>query len=142
MHIFLKQGHDHSHKTHADAGSHAKDSIAAELDSKRTSAFTLALFGDFFHNITDGFALASTFAMSPKLGLVTSMACFIHEIPHEIGDFAYAFRNGYSYMQAVLLQLFTGFGALFGTFLALAFSKNATEEMVALSGGTFIYMSL
>lgn len=114
----------------------------AENDSKKTSAFTLALFGDFFHNFTDGLAVASTFTLSPKLGIITSAACFVHEIPHEVGDFAYAFKNGYSYWQALGLQMLTGMGALIGTLISLAFSKSATEEMVALSGGTFIYMSL
>ena len=31
---------------------------------------------------------------------------------------------------------------MIGCFVSLLFSKNATIEMVALSGGTFLYMSL
>mmetsp|Transcript_17158 Transcript_17158/g.16834 ORF Transcript_17158/g.16834 Transcript_17158/m.16834 type:complete len:180 (+) Transcript_17158:171-710(+) len=73
-----------------------------------SSEVILAFFGDFFHNFSDGLAIASTYALSPRLGFVTALATFIHEFPHEIGDFAYLYKNKYSYVQALFYQLLTG----------------------------------
>ncbi|CAI2376487.1 unnamed protein product [Moneuplotes crassus] len=107
-----------------------------------SSPVILAFFGDFFHNFADGLAIASTFGLSPKLGLTTAVASFIHEIPDEIGDFAYLYKNGYGYRQALSYQLLTGFGSIMGAFTSFTFSGNTTIEMVAVSGGLFTYMSL
>lgn len=135
---YFHSHHDH-HGMHAEE--HENES-KAKKDAGSSSAVTIALLGDLFHNFTDGLAVASTFTLSPKLGIVTTVACFVHELPHEIGDFAYLFKHGYSYWQALIYQLITGCGALIGAIVSLAFSKDATIEMVALSGGTFVYMSL
>ena len=107
-----------------------------------SSQVILALLGDLFHNFTDGLAIASTYSLSPKLGFVTAIACFVHEFPHEIGDFAYLYKNGYSYFHALTYQLITGGGAILGAMACLNFSGNATIEMVALSAGSFCYMAL
>lgn len=47
---------------------------------------------DFFHgfetahNITDGLAMAASFYASPQLGAISTVATFMHEIPHEVSD--------------------------------------------------------
>mmetsp|Transcript_22741 Transcript_22741/g.25275 ORF Transcript_22741/g.25275 Transcript_22741/m.25275 type:complete len:242 (+) Transcript_22741:235-960(+) len=126
-------GHDHSH-----------DQIEGDHKEHQDnqSEVILALLGDLFHNFTDGLAIASTYSLSPKLGFVTAIACFVHEFPHEIGDFAYLFKNGYSYFKALTYQLITGCGAVTGALICLQFGGNSTIEMVAVSGGSFMYMSL
>ena len=126
-------GHDHDYHSHQGEEKQHKNN---------NSEVILAMLGDLFHNFTDGLAIASTYTLSPKLGFVSAMACFVHELPHEIGDFAYLFKNGYSYLQALTYQLVTGCGAIVGALICLSFSANATIEMVAISGGSFTYMSL
>ncbi|KAG8891661.1 hypothetical protein FRC01_014589, partial [Tulasnella sp. 417] len=44
----------------------------------------LNLMGDFMHNITDGLVIAASFYSSPLIGATSTLACFAHEIPHEI----------------------------------------------------------
>jgi zinc transporter ZupT len=136
INTYFHGDHDHSHVENK------TNKVNEKNENKQSSAVTVALIGDLFHNFTDGLAIASTFTMSPKLGFVTMLACFVHEIPHEIGDFAYLFKNGYTYLQALSYQLLTGLGALLGCIISLQFSSKSTIEMVAFSGGTFIYMSL
>ncbi len=51
----------------------------------KTHAFTyLTLVGDGFHNLIDGMVIAATFTVSIKLGLVTTLAIILHEIPQEL----------------------------------------------------------
>lgn len=72
MNKFFHHEH-HQHIESADAGAHAKD-VEKAKENKKMSAIAVALLGDFFHNFTDGLAMASTFTMSTKLGLITTIA--------------------------------------------------------------------
>jgi zinc transporter ZupT len=53
------------------------------------------LVGDFLHNFTDGLAIGSSFAISTSLGITSTFAMAMHELPHEIGDFAFLLKRGY-----------------------------------------------
>jgi solute carrier family 39 (zinc transporter), member 7 len=74
----------------------------------------LNLFGDFVHNITDGLAMAASFYSSPLIGATTTLACFAHEIPHEIADYSILVRSGFSKRQAMQSQFITAVGAFIG----------------------------
>ncbi|PAV75618.1 hypothetical protein WR25_16968 [Diploscapter pachys] len=43
------------------------------------------LLGDGVHNFIDGIAIGASFMASVKLGLITSIAVCMHELPHELG---------------------------------------------------------
>ena len=43
---------------------------------------------DLSHNFTDGLAITASFLQSPALGVSTALAVLVHEVPHELGDFA------------------------------------------------------
>jgi len=79
----------------------------------------LNLFGDFVHNITDGLAMAASFYSSPLIGATTTLACFAHEIPHEIADYSILVRSGFTKRQAMQSQFLTAIGAFVGTFLGI-----------------------
>ncbi|KAJ3714079.1 ZIP-like iron-zinc transporter [Lentinula raphanica] len=90
----------------------------------------LNLFGDFVHNITDGLAMAASFYASPLIGATTTLACFAHEIPHEIADYSILIRSGFTKKQAMQSQFITAIGAfvrLPGTFIGIAV-RNATAS--------------
>ncbi|KAI0058664.1 Zinc/iron permease [Artomyces pyxidatus] len=80
----------------------------------------LNLFGDFVHNITDGLAMAASFYSSPLIGATTTLACFAHEIPHEIADYSILIRSGFTKKQAMQSQFLTAVGAFVGTFMGIA----------------------
>lgn len=48
------------------------------------------------------------------LGITTTIAVFFHEIPHELGDFAYLMKKGYSLLSIINSQIITSAGALIG----------------------------
>ncbi|KAI3607781.1 zip zinc transporter [Moniliophthora roreri] len=81
--------------------------------SKLSLTGYLNLFGDFVHNITDGLAMAASFYASPLIGATTTLACFAHEIPHEIADYSILIRSGFSKRQAMQSQFLTAVGAFF-----------------------------
>ncbi|EDR10082.1 ZIP-like iron-zinc transporter [Laccaria bicolor S238N-H82] len=80
----------------------------------------LNLFGDFVHNITDGLAMAASFYASPLIGATTTLACFAHEIPHEIADYSILIRSGFTKKQAMQSQFLTAIGAFVRTFIGIA----------------------
>ncbi|SJL09840.1 related to putative zinc transporter [Armillaria ostoyae] len=82
----------------------------AATGPSKLSAY-LNLFGDFVHNITDGLAMAASFYASPLIGATTTLACFAHEIPHEIADYSILIRSGFTKKQAMQSQFLTAVGA-------------------------------
>jgi len=54
----------------------------------------LVLVSDGLHNFIDGLVIAGSFLISFPIGVVTSLAVVLHEIPQEIGDFAILIYGG------------------------------------------------
>lgn len=54
----------------------------------------LNLAADFTHNFTDGLAIGASFLVGPAVGFVTTLTILLHEVPHEIGDFAILVQSG------------------------------------------------
>ncbi|EIW83993.1 ZIP-like iron-zinc transporter [Coniophora puteana RWD-64-598 SS2] len=88
----------------------------------------LNLFGDFVHNITDGLAMAASFYSSPLIGATTTLACFAHEIPHEIADYSILVRSGFTKKQAMQSQFITAIGAFVRTFMGIAIHNLSASE--------------
>ncbi|KAI0267738.1 ZIP zinc transporter-domain-containing protein [Gloeopeniophorella convolvens] len=103
----------------ADADEHDRDGKAAHAGGPSKLSAYLNLFGDFVHNITDGLAMAASFYSSPLIGATTTLACFAHEIPHEIADYSILIRSGFTKRQAMQSQFLTAVGA----FVRVAYSS-------------------
>lgn len=68
-----------------------KDAKDLEKELRFKSYAVISMIGDFIHNFTDGLSIGVSYVADYKMGLVTTMAMFFHEIPHEVGDFAILF---------------------------------------------------
>ncbi|XP_077816980.1 zinc transporter ZIP13 isoform X12 [Macaca mulatta] len=84
---------------------------------------------------------------SIKIGLLTTMAILLHEIPHEVGDFAILLRAGFDRWSAAKLQLSTALGGLLGAGFAICTqSPKGVEETAAwvlpFTSGGFLYIAL
>jgi len=142
--------------------SKAKDSDAEEEDSPKSDkkdetksdsaepvkdikvAGYLNLAADFAHNFTDGLAIGASFLAGPNVGIITTVTIFLHEIPHEIGDFAILIQSGCSKKKAMMLQFSTAIGAMLGTLCSLALegiSDTATAWILPFTAGGFIYIA-
>ncbi|CAF0726422.1 unnamed protein product [Didymodactylos carnosus] len=106
----------------------------------------LNLFADALHNFTDGLAIGSSYIAGQSVGLVTTFAVLLHEIPHEVGDYAILVQNGCSRKKAMLLQLLTAVGAFLGCLVGLLFHSTgadlfATQTFLPFTAGGFIYIA-
>uniref|UniRef100_A0A182SNQ2 Zinc transporter n=1 Tax=Anopheles maculatus TaxID=74869 RepID=A0A182SNQ2_9DIPT len=103
----------------------------------------LNLAADFTHNFTDGLAIGASYLAGNSIGLITTITILLHEVPHEIGDFAILVKSGCSKKKAMLLQLTTAVGALAGTVLALLGSGSDAAEswVLPFTAGGFIYIA-
>ncbi|KAK4309334.1 hypothetical protein Pmani_019029 [Petrolisthes manimaculis] len=104
----------------------------------------LNLAADFTHNLTDGLAIGASFLAGKNVGVVTTLTIFLHEIPHEIGDFAILLQSGCSRRKAMMLQLVTAVGALTGTCISLlaeGADESAISWILPFTAGGFIYIA-
>ena len=104
----------------------------------------LLLLADFLHNTTDGMAIGASYAISPALGISTTIAIFLHEVAHEVGDFIAFLKFGVSLRKALLLNLLTGLGSLLGCLLSIYYGSIDTLTRIVLPviAGNFLYVSL
>lgn len=63
-------------------------------ESAGTSAAYVNLMANCMDNFTHGLAIAGAFVIDRSMGITTTMSILIHEIPHELGDFAILLRGG------------------------------------------------
>jgi zinc and cadmium transporter len=104
----------------------------------------LNLFGDGLHNFIDGIIIGASYLVSVPLGLATTLAVVLHEIPQEIGDFGILVGGGLSRWKALGLNFLCASVAIAGTILALIVGPNIkdfTLYVMPLTAGGFIYIA-
>ena len=104
----------------------------------------LVMIGDFFHNFLDGFAMATTFLVSPALGISTAISVFFHEIPKEIGDVSLLIHSGMSRRGAILFNLCSTAAAFIGAILAFFLAElflPSLGPLFAFAAGSFLYIA-
>ena len=104
----------------------------------------IALLGsDALHNIADGMAIAAAFLISPRVGLSTSVAVIVHELPEELADYALLRAAGMSRRTALwslaLVQLTAAAGAA-STLLAATALAGIQGVVLAIAAGMFVYI--
>lgn len=105
----------------------------------------MILVGDGFHNFTDGILIAAAFLADPKIGLMTSIAIFAHEIPTEIGDFIVLLNAGFSRTRAFAYNLICSLTAVIGGvvgYIALGNASNLIPFALVLASSGFIYIAV
>lgn len=101
----------------------------------------LNLISDGFHNFIDGAIIAGSFTVSIPLGLVTTTAILLHEIPQEICDFGLLLQAGFSIKKALIFNLLSASSAFLGAGFAYFLGQNFNQIILALTAGGFIYIA-
>jgi zinc and cadmium transporter len=102
------------------------------------------LIGDGVHNVIDGMVVAAAFLTSPELGLATTLAVLLHEIPQEIGDFGVLLYSGYTPKKALLLNFLSALGAMVGALIVIATAGSGgqfVQYLLPLAAGGFLYIA-
>ena len=97
------------------------------------------------HNFTDGVALGAVFAdPNGALALSKFVAILLHEVPHELADFAILMQAGMSKGAAITTQFATALAAFSGTamgYYGASLSHQTGDAMNAVMAGGFLYLA-
>lgn len=105
----------------------------------------LNLVGDALHNFLDGIVIAGSFLVSIPLGITTSIAVLIHEIPQEIADFGVLVYAGYSRKKALLFNFLIALTSFLGAILAILIGQRLegfSTFIIPFTAGGFIYIAV
>ncbi|PIR58036.1 MAG: ZIP family metal transporter, partial [Parcubacteria group bacterium CG10_big_fil_rev_8_21_14_0_10_38_31] len=105
----------------------------------------LVLLSDGVHNFLDGIIIGASFMISVPIGIATTLAVIIHEIPQEVGDFAVLLHSGYTKRQALWLNFLSALASVFGAivfFILGEFAEISFIYFLPISAGGFIYIAM
>jgi zinc and cadmium transporter len=105
----------------------------------------LVLFSDGVHNLIDGIIIGISYLVSIPLGIATTIAVVLHEIPQEIGDFAVLLHSGFTKKRALWLNFLSALLAVVGVIVALVlgkFSETFVNYLLPIAAGGFIYVAV
>jgi len=105
----------------------------------------LILVSDGIHNLTDGLIIGASYFVSVPVGIATTIAVMLHEIPQEFGDFGVLLHAGYTKTRALLLNFVSGLFAVLGLLVALLLGADAqafTAWVLPLAAGGFVYVAM
>lgn len=105
---------------------------------------TMNLIGDGIHNFIDGLVIAAAYFVNIPLGLATTLAVIIHEIPQEIGDFGVLLYAGFSKRKALFFNFLSALTAMIGAIIGILFSKNSAmfvSIIIPIAAGGFLYIA-
>lgn len=122
----------HAHPEGSDCGS-------------RHVAPAVVLLGDGVHNFVDGVLIAAAFLSDPWLGVTTTAAVALHEIPQEFGDFLLLRAAGWSRRKALLANGASALAAVLGGVLgwwALDGAQAALPYALAIAAASFLYVAV
>jgi zinc and cadmium transporter len=101
----------------------------------------LILIGDGLHNFIGGIAIAGTFLIDTRLGIMAWLAAAAHEVPQELGDFSVLIHGGWDKGKALLFNMFSALTFLLGGIVTyLASFAIEIAFLVPFAAGTFIYI--
>lgn len=138
---FLHWHHHH----HLEDGEecHEAENIGSE-SGKIKPLGILVLTSDSIHNLVDGIIIAASFFISVEVGIATTIAVALHEIPQEIADFGLLVHSGMSRVKALVWNFITALFAVLGagiTILFGVFLEPFVFHAGAFAAGAFIYIA-
>jgi zinc and cadmium transporter len=104
----------------------------------------LILISDSVHNFIDGLIIAASFIVSYPIGIVTTLAVALHEIPQELGDFGVLIYGGFSRVRALTFNYITAITAILGGVTGYYIYAQIQDSIIYLlpfAAGNFIYIA-
>lgn len=116
-------------------------STAQKSTGQKKPLTYLILIGDGLHNFIGGLAIAGTFIIDIRLGIMAWLAAAAHEIPQELGDFAVLIHGGWEKRRALLFNVLSALTFLLGGITAYfaSFHLDVTF-LLPFAAGNFLYI--
>jgi zinc and cadmium transporter len=133
------------HREHAHPGEGLIGSaLEAGPEARAHPIVTMVLLGDGVHNLLDGMVIAAAYLVDPAVGVVTTLAVLLHEVPQELGDFGVLVHGGLSPRQALLFNFLSGTTAILGAIFVLWIGSRVEgleAALITISAASFIYIA-
>lgn len=143
--FFVLEKFVHWHHCHSLEYHHAGEERKGRHARHHIAAFGIMnLVGDGLHNFIDGLVIAASYLVSVPVGIATTIAVILHEIPQEIGDFGVLVHAGLDRFKALLLNFATALTAVLGAILGLILAGSFdafTKVVIPITAGSFIYIA-
>ncbi|MEM9996560.1 MAG: ZIP family metal transporter [Bacteroidota bacterium] len=140
---FLHWHHDHGMSSHA-AACVADEAHAHEVPAPVKPFALMNLVGDAAHNLIDGMVIAAAYLVSIPVGIVTTLAVLLHELPQEIGDFGVLVYGGMSRRRALAFNFASGLVGVVGAVVALLIGTRVEAfgaYLLPITAGSFLYIA-
>jgi len=102
------------------------------------------LVGDAIHNLIDGLLIAGSYMLSIPVGIATTIAVILHEIPQEMGDFGVLLHSGMKTKKALAFNFITALTAILGALIVLGLGVgdyDITDKIIPITIGGFLYIA-
>lgn len=116
--------------------------LSACNDHPHPLAF-MNLIGDAVHNFIDGVLIAGSFMLSIPIGIATTIAVILHEIPQEMGDFGVLLHAGMKPRKALMFNFLSALTAVAGALVVLIIGQSIdiTGVIIPITMGGFLYIA-
>lgn len=102
------------------------------------------LIGDGVHNFIDGLLIGASYLVSIPIGIATTIAVVLHEIPQELGDCGVLLHTGMSMKKALTFNFLSALTAVLGAIISLLLGGSVTgyaSTLLPITAGGFIYIA-
>jgi zinc and cadmium transporter len=143
--ILEKIVHFQQYHCHGEECEHELEKGIGKSKNQKIHSFAyMSLIGSSLHNFIDGTIIAASYLVSFPIGLATTIAVFLHEIPHELGDFSILVHGGFKKGKALFVNFLSALISLVGVAFTLLLSSsvnNLTAILLPIATGGFIYIA-
>ncbi len=104
----------------------------------------LNVAGDALHNFVDGLVIAGSYFVSIPVGIATTIAVVLHEIPQEFADFGVLLYSGLSKTKALVFNFLSAAVAIVGAIVGLVIgtkSEAFAGFILPFAAGGFVYIA-
>ncbi|MEK6856007.1 MAG: ZIP family metal transporter [Nanoarchaeota archaeon] len=134
--FFILEKAIHSQHYHSDEHEHKTKNV-------KPLAY-MSLTVSTIHNFLDGLVIALAYMVNIPAGIGTTLAVFLHEIPHEVGSFSILLHGGFTRRKALFVNFISSLSAILGAVVALVLGEivqSLQNVLIPIAAGGLLYIA-